>query len=54
MGKHNLDWIKGVTLYNTYFSKKLHGKVFGEFIRNTRMDIYNLMCSIDAREKIIH
>ena len=29
MGKHNLDWIKGVTLYNTYFSKKLHGKVFG-------------------------
>ena len=32
-------------------TRKSHGKVFGEFIRNARTDRYNIMCSIDAHEK---
>ena len=54
MDKHNPYWITGVTWYNTCICKKLHGKLFEEFIRNARTDRYNLMCSIDAHEKIIH
>ena len=54
MDKHNPDWITGGPWYNTYICKKLHGKVFEEFIRNSRTERYNLMCSIDAHEKIIH
>ena len=43
--------ITGGTWYNTSICKKLHGKVFEEFIRNERNDPYNIMCSIDAQEK---
>ena len=53
MDKHNSDCITGGTWYNTFLCKKLHGKVFEEFIRNTRTDRYNLMCSIDEQEKNI-
>ena len=41
----------GGTWYNTYICKKLHGKVLEGFIRNARMDRYNVMCSIYAHEK---
>ena len=54
MDKHNLDWIAGGTWYNTFICKKLHGKVFEEFIRNVRTYRYNVMCSIDAHEKRTH
>ena len=54
MDKHNSNWITGGPWYNTFICKKLHGKVFEEFIRNERTDIYNLMCSINSHEKIIH
>ena len=37
--------------YNTYICKKLHGKVFEEFIINARTDRYNIICFIDAHEK---
>ena len=43
--------MKGGTWYNTYISKKLHGKLFEVFVRNARTDRYNIMCSIDAHEK---
>ena len=36
---------------NTSIYKKLHGKVFEGYIRNTITDRYNIMCSIDAHEK---
>ena len=49
--KNNSYRIIGVPWYNTFIWKKIHGKVFEEFIRNARTDIYNLMCSIDAHEK---
>ena len=54
MEKHNPDWVTIGPWYNTFISKKLHGKVFEELINNSRTDIYNLMCSIDAHKKIIH
>ena len=37
--------------YNTSICKKIHKNVFEEFIRNTRTDRYNLMCSIEAHGK---
>ena len=37
--------------YNTYICKKLHGKLFEGFIRNSRTDRYYIMSSIDAHEK---
>ena len=51
MDKHNSEWVTGGPWYNTSICKKLHGKVFEGFIRNTRTDIYNIMCSIDAHRK---
>ena len=54
MDKQNSEWITGGPWYNTYICKKLHGKVFEGFIRNTRTDRYNIMCYIDADEQLIH
>ena len=51
MDKHNSELMKGDPWNNTYICKKLHGKVFDEFVRNTRTDRYNIMCSINAHEK---
>ena len=51
MGKHNPYWITGGFWYNTSICKKLHGTVLEEYIRNSRTDIYNLMCSINSHEK---
>ena len=39
--------------YNTYICNKLHGNVFEGFIRNAITDRYNIMCAIDAHEKLI-
>ena len=50
--KHNSDWITCGLWYNTFICKRLHGKIFEEFIRNTRTDRYNFMCYIDAYKKI--
>ena len=50
MDKHNSYWMTGGSLYNTYICKKLYGKMFEEFIRNARIDRYNLICSIGAHE----
>ena len=52
--KKNLDCMTGVPWNNTYICKRLHGKVFEEFIMNAITDRYNIMCFIDAHEKIIH
>ena len=41
----------GGTWYNTSIFKKLHGKLFEGFIRNSRTDRYNIMCFIDTNEK---
>ena len=35
----------------THIFVKIYGTVFEEFIRNTRTDRYNMICSIDAHEK---
>ena len=49
--KHNSDWMTGGTWYNISICKKLHRKVFEEFIRNSRTNRYIIMCFIYAHEK---
>ena len=51
MNKHNSYLITGGPWYNTSICKKLHGKVFEEYIRNARTDRYDIMCYIDAHNK---
>ena len=51
MEKQNSEWMTGGPWYNTSICNKLDGKVFEGFIRNTRTNRYNIMCSIDAHEK---
>ena len=51
MDKHNSEWMSGGPWCNTSICKKLRGKLFEEFIRNARTDRYNIMSSIDVREK---
>ena len=41
----------GGTWYNTHIFKTINGTLFEEFIRNSRIERYNLMCSIDAHDK---
>ena len=38
MDIHNSYWMTGGPWYNTSIHKKLHGNVFGGFIRNARTD----------------
>ena len=52
MDKHNSYWMTGGPWYNTYICEKFHGNLFEGFIKNARTDIYNIICSIDAHEKI--
>ena len=54
MDEQNSKWMTGSTWYNTSICEKLHGKLFEVFIINERTDRYNIMCSIDANEKLIH
>ena len=51
MKNNNPNLITCGTWYNTSICKKIHAKVFEEFIRNARTDRYNIMCYIDANEK---
>ena len=51
LDKNNPDWKIGCPWYNTYICKKIHGKVFDEFIRNAKTDRYNIICSIDKHKK---
>ena len=53
MDKHNSYWMTGGPWYNTYICKKIHGNIFEGFIINARTKTYNIMCSIDAQEKLI-
>ena len=52
MDKHNSDWTIGVPWYNTSICKKLHGNIFEGFIRNSITDRCNIMCAINAHEKL--
>ena len=47
----NSDWLLGRPRYNTSICKKLLGKLFEGFIIDTRNDMNNIMCSIDAYER---
>ena len=51
MEKHNSNWMTSGPWYNTSICKKLHGKLFEEFILNAKTERYNSMCSIGTHEK---
>ena len=51
MEKYNSDWITDGPWYNTSICKKIYGKVFEGFIRNSRTERYNIICYIDAHKK---
>ena len=51
MEKPNSEWMTCGPWYNTSICEKLHVNMFEGFFRNSRTDIYNIMCSIDAHEK---
>ena len=51
MEKHNSERMTGGTWYNISICKKLHEKVFEQFIINSRTDRYNIICYIDVHEK---
>ena len=48
---NNPDWLNKGPCYNTAICYKLHGTVFENFIRNSRTDRYNIMCSVTAHDK---
>ena len=45
------NWFNKGTWYNTAICSKFHGKLFEDFIRHARTDIYHLMCSIIKHDK---
>ena len=49
--KHDPYQITCGTWYNVYICMKLHGTVFEIYIRNTKTEKYNIICSIDPHEK---
>ena len=46
------DWLNKVPWYNTSICSKLHGSRFEDFNTQARTDIYNLMCSLVARDRL--
>ena len=44
MELQNSDFMKGGRLYNTFICKKLHRKLFDQFIIYARTDTFNIMC----------
>ena len=46
------SWLNKGPQYNTSICSKLHGTVFGYFIRNDRTDRCNIMCSRTANDKL--
>ena len=45
------DWFNIGPWYNTAICPKFHKKLFEDFIRHARTDIYHLMCSIIVHDK---
>ena len=51
MENNHPDWLNTGPWYNTDICSKLHVKLFEDFIKHARTDIYHLMCSIFAHDK---
>ena len=49
--ENNPDWLHKGPWYNTAIYFNLNKTVFEDFIRNSRTDRHNLMCSITAHDK---
>ena len=53
MDKNNhQDWFNKVPWYNISIYSKLHGIRFEDFITQARTDIYNIMCSLVAHDRL--
>ena len=46
------DWLNKGPWYNTAICLRLYGSLFEDFITHARSDIYNLMCSLVAHDKM--
>ena len=46
------DWLNKGPWYNTSICLKLHGSVLEDFITHARTEIYNLVCSLVAHDKM--
>ena len=46
------DWLNKGPWYNTSICQKLNGSRFDDFITQARTDIYNIMCSLVAHDKM--
>ena len=50
--KNHSDWLNKCPQYNTDICSNFHGTVFDDFIRNYITDRCNIMCSINAHDKL--
>ena len=46
------NWIQNKTWYNTRICSHLSGSYFEEFFNTTQQDRYDLMCYVDAYDKL--
>ena len=49
---NHLDWLNKRPWYNKKICYKLHGIKFEDFITQARTDLYNLMCSLVAHDRL--
>ena len=45
-------WLNKGPWYSTSICLKLHGSIFEDFITHTRVDRYNIMCSLGEHDKM--
>ena len=49
---NHLDWLNKGQWYNRNICSKLHVSRFEDFITQARTDLYNLMCSLVAHDRL--
>ena len=48
---HCTSWVINIPCYNTTICSQLQGLLFEDYVKTTRRERYNLMCSIEAHER---
>ena len=50
--RNHLDWFNTGTWYNKNICSKLHGIKFEDYITQTRIDQYDIMCSLVTHDRL--
>ena len=50
--KNHQNWLNKGPWYNTSICLKFYGSIFEDFITHARTNIYNIMCSLVAHDKM--